>query len=74
DRIGENIKQIRLQKGIKQIDLASSIDIEDSALRRIEAGRTNPTVKTLFLVAQALEVEVTDLFDFDTDQRVFISG
>lgn len=63
-KIGQNIKRIRLEKGIKQIDLATQINIEDSALRRIESGRTNPTVNTLYIIAEALGIDVVDLFDF----------
>lgn len=59
--IGENIVYNRKKLGLTQIDLASSVGIEDSALRRIERGRTNPTVKTLLKIAEALEVEVSVL-------------
>lgn len=56
-----NIKQLRIQKGIKQIDLASAVGIDDSSLRRIESGRTSPTLKTLIRIADALNVEVREL-------------
>ncbi len=59
--IGDNIVSRRTELGIRQIDLATSIGIEDSALRRIESGRTNPTAKTLLKIAVALNVEVSDL-------------
>lgn len=56
-----NIKQLRMQKGIKQVDLAYAIGIDDSSIRRIESGRTSPTLKTLIRIAGALNVEVQDL-------------
>lgn len=59
--IGSNIVSRRKELGIKQIELAHTIGIEDSALRRIESGRTNPTFKTLYKIATALEVEVSEL-------------
>lgn len=59
--IGQNIVKRREELGMKQIDLAIKIGIEDSALRRIESGRTNPTVKTLYKIAQALDVDLTTL-------------
>jgi len=43
--------------------LASSAGMEVSALQRIEAGRTNPTIKTLYKVSKALNVEIKDLFE-----------
>ncbi|WP_300667048.1 helix-turn-helix transcriptional regulator [Fluviicola sp.] len=59
--IGDNIVSRRIELGIKQIDLATSVGIEDSALRRIEKGKTNPTAKTLLKIAVALDVEVSYL-------------
>jgi len=62
-KLGENIVRLRKEKKLKQIDLAINLDIEDSALRRIEKGRTNPTIKTLYLIAKELGVKVKDLID-----------
>jgi transcriptional regulator with XRE-family HTH domain len=55
------IKDARIQKGIKQVDLATDLGIDDSNLRRLENGRTSPTLKTLFRIANALEIKVSDL-------------
>ena len=63
--VGEHIVQLRQAKGLTQVELASRMDIEDSALRRIEKGRTNPTLKTLYLIAHELEVPLQELFTID---------
>jgi transcriptional regulator with XRE-family HTH domain len=34
-------------------------------MSRIEAGRTNPTLSTLYKISQALEIKITDLVDFE---------
>lgn len=62
--IGENIISNRKKIGMSQIELAIIVGIEDSALRRIEKGRTNPTAKTLLKIAEALEIEVSDLVSY----------
>ncbi len=59
--IGNKIKNKREELGLRQIDFAHLIGIEDSSLRRIESGRTNPTVKTLFRIAKALKIELSEL-------------
>lgn len=64
-KVGKRIIELRTQQNIKQIDLAISINIEDSALRRIESGRTNPTLKTLLRIAEGLQINFIDLFDFE---------
>lgn len=63
-KLGMRIVELRKEKNLKQIDLATKINIEDSALRRIESGRTNPTIKTLLRIAEGLDVELLDLIDF----------
>lgn len=62
-KLGMRIVELRKEKNLKQIDLATKINIEDSALRRIESGRTNPTLKTLLRIAEGLDVELKGLFD-----------
>lgn len=59
--IGQRIKKIRLDKGMSQIALAALINYEKSNMSRLESGTGNPTVTTLFRVANALEVSLTDL-------------
>src|SRR3989338_2943539 len=71
-RIGKTIQSLRNQKGIKQIELATLIGIEDSALSRIESGRTNPTIKTLFKISVALETSVEFLLLEDDEERLYL--
>lgn len=59
--IGNNIKTIRQSKGMSQVALANACEIEKPNMRRIEAGNTNVTAKTLYKIAKALEVTVPDL-------------
>jgi transcriptional regulator with XRE-family HTH domain len=56
------IKQLRVEKGMTQLDVASKMGIDDSSYRKIESGRTNPTVRTIFNLAIALDVSVFQLF------------
>lgn len=63
-KIGERIVELRKSRGLRQIDLASRTGMEDSAIRRLEKGKTNPTVKTLLTVAEALSVSLADLFKY----------
>ena len=63
--LGKRIVALRKEKNIKQIELATRVNIEDSALRRIESGRTNPTIKTLLRIAEGLEVDLLELFRYD---------
>lgn len=59
--IGERIRELRLKQGISQEDLANEADIPLSQIGRIERGETNPTISTLYVIAIALNVSLTEL-------------
>ena len=65
--IGSNIKRVRESKGLTQVDLVGKIEgeIDTTNISRIESGRTNPTVFTLFRIAVALEVSIKELLDIN---------
>lgn len=51
---GELIKAMRIEKGLTQKQLGDLCGMADSAIRRYESGRGNPTEKTLKRIAKAL--------------------
>ena len=61
--IGQNVKRIRLEKGLTQVDLVGKIKtrIDTTNISRIEKGRTNATIHTLFRISQALEVPLSEI-------------
>ena len=63
-KLGQKIALIRKKKKMSQYLLAKEIFTDQSNLARIEAGKVNPTVKTLLKISIALECKVKDLFDF----------
>lgn len=56
--IGLKIVELRIQQQMSQSELASKCQFDKSNLRRIEAGRTNPTALTLKKIAEALNVPI----------------
>ena len=63
--IGNRIKFLREQKNISQQDLAALCNFEKANMRRIEAGRTNPTVYTLHKISQALGISLSEIVDIN---------
>ncbi|WP_223557917.1 helix-turn-helix domain-containing protein [Chryseobacterium lathyri] len=63
--IGKRIQEIRNNKGLTQVELVGKItgEIDTTNISRIEAGRTNPTIFTLYRISEALEVKLSDLVD-----------
>lgn len=63
-KLGIKIKDIREKTpNLSQEKLALEVDLSENQIRRIEKGQTNPTIKSLIKIANALKVNVKDLFD-----------
>lgn len=62
-KLGKQIEKLRKLKKISQVDFAYMLDMEKQNLNRIEKGRTNPTIWTLYQIAANLEVPLEKLFD-----------
>jgi transcriptional regulator with XRE-family HTH domain len=63
-KLANNISKIRKAKKLTIMEVASRSNMEKSNWVRMESAGRFPTVRTLFKVANGLEVEVKDLFDF----------
>ena len=60
--IGEKIKKKRIEKNLKQYELAKLADMSNTFLSDIETGRSSPAIKTLEKIAKALEIEIKEFF------------
>lgn len=61
---GGRIKSLREAKGWTQEKLAEKMDISSNYLSSMERGKENPTFDMLIKFADALKVEMWEIFDF----------
>jgi transcriptional regulator with XRE-family HTH domain len=59
--VGRNLSRIRTAKGLTQEALAERSGFSQQYLSGLERGRRNPTIVTLYELAQALEVGYLEL-------------
>ena len=59
--VGRNLRRVRLAKGLTQEQLSDVSGCSQQYLSDLERGRRNPTINTLFELAQALKVSHVDL-------------
>ena len=64
-KIGKNIKKYREAKNLTQQQLADKINKGLNFIGKIEIAFSHPSIKTLVDIANALEIKLKDLFDFD---------
>ncbi len=63
--IGKKIKFLREQKGLTQEKLAELSGISLDYLGKIEVCINKPGLKSLFKIANALNIPIKAIFDFD---------
>ena len=59
--ISSRIRELRKEKKLTVQELAYRCDMERPNLSRIEAGRTNLTIRTICIICNALEVGLRDV-------------
>jgi transcriptional regulator with XRE-family HTH domain len=59
--MGRRLKKLREARDLSRAELAERAGISREYVRKLEAGRQDPTVGTLQKIARALRVSVTDL-------------
>lgn len=60
-KIGQRIVELRTKKGWSQSDLARACNKDRQAIEKLENGKVNPTLYSIFELANALEVSLSEL-------------
>ena len=62
--LGRRIRELRKAKNLTQEDLAEKVGIGTPNISYFETGKFSPAVETLQKIAEALEVEIYELYMF----------
>jgi transcriptional regulator with XRE-family HTH domain len=61
--VGRNVQRLRIAAGLSQAALAERMGVDRAYVSGLELGQRNPTVVTLWHIAQALDVRLRVLFE-----------
>jgi transcriptional regulator with XRE-family HTH domain len=61
EKIAANLRSLRTRRGLSVVALAERSGVARATLTNLEAGRGNPTVDTLYALADALGAALSDL-------------
>jgi transcriptional regulator with XRE-family HTH domain len=64
EKFGSHLKKIRESKGMSLIEVDRRCDLDESNISKIENGKVNIQLSTIFELAKGLGVEAKDLLDF----------
>jgi transcriptional regulator with XRE-family HTH domain len=62
EKLGSRIRELRKQQHLSQEELAAKAKLDLTSVSEIESGLRNPSLKTLYKIALALRVPLTELF------------
>jgi len=71
---GVRIRKLRLDRGLSQSQLADLIGLSEDQISNIERGKSWVGEQTLALLAAALQVKQSSLFDYTANDKFLRSG
>jgi transcriptional regulator with XRE-family HTH domain len=62
-RFGTNVRRLREKRKMSQLALAQKAKLDLTTINEIENGSREPMLRTIWKIANALEVRLSELFD-----------
>ena len=62
-KFGERVRKLRREKGLSQEKLAFLSNMHRTYVGGIERGERNPSLKNIEAIAQALDIQLSELFN-----------
>jgi len=69
ERIGWNLRRLRKAKGVTQENFANDSGFDRGYISGVERGVRNPSAQVLERIADALGVDVAELFDAEAAEQ-----
>jgi transcriptional regulator with XRE-family HTH domain len=67
--VGRNVQRLRVEAGLSQSALAERMGVDRAYVSGLELGQRNPTVVTLWHIAEALGVKLKSFFNEQKPHR-----
>ena len=61
------LEELRKQKGIKQEDLASALEVSRQTIGSLENERYNPSILLAFKIARYFDMSIEEIFIYEED-------
>jgi len=63
------LEELRKERGIKQEDLASALEVSRQTIGSLENGRYNPSIILAFKIARFFEMLIEDIFIYEEEEK-----
>lgn len=68
--IGSKIRELRLENGLTQEELANRLELSKGYISQLEHNLASPSMNTLFSILEVLGTDIADFFSNQTDEQV----
>ena len=69
-KIGAKVKELRVQKGLTQEELADRSELSKGFISQLERDLTSPSIATLMDILQALGTDLKDFFNEEPEEQI----
>ena len=63
------LEELRKQRGIKQEDLATALEVSRQTIGSLENGRYNPSIQLAFKIARYIDMSIEEIFIYEEDSK-----
>lgn len=67
DIVKNRLEELRKQRGMKQEELASILEVSRQTIGSLENGRYNPSILLAFKIARYFDMRIEDIFIYEED-------
>ena len=67
--IKNRLEELRKEKGIRQEELASALEVSRQTIGSLENGRYNPSIQLAFKIARYFGMSIEDIFIYEEDAK-----
>lgn len=67
DFMKNRLEELRKQKGIRQEELASALEVSRQTIGSLENGRYNPSILLAFKIARYFHMNIEDIFIYEEE-------
>lgn len=72
--IGNKLKELRVQKGLTQEELADRAELSKGFISQLERDLTSPSIATLVDILQVLGTDLNEFFSEKTEEQIVFSS
>lgn len=63
------LEEIRKQRGMKQEELASALEVSRQTIGSLENGRYNPSITLAFKIAHFFNMKIEEIFIYEEEEN-----